>query len=81
MPSGASKSVVWRQAAPIEPTLEAAKKCAAQIIEALSADARYDDMERTNWTSVVAAIQKIVMDWNDKRREALYAEGPNASPH
>ncbi len=76
-PSGAAKQIVWRTGAPIEPTVDAGKKYAAALIEALSKDALFDDMERTNWASAVAAIQKIVGDFNDKLRVKLYA---NAAP-
>ncbi len=72
-PSGAAKTVTWQAGAPISPELEAAKQYAASLIEALSADALFDDMERTNWASAVAAIQKIISDFNDKLRLALYA--------
>lgn len=73
-PSGLVKSVAWRTGAPIMPTLDAAKTYAAQLIEALSREAKFDDMERTNWASAVAAIQKIISDWNDELRARLYGD-------
>lgn len=75
-PSGTTKQVAWRTGAPITPTLDAAKTYATQLIEALSREAKFDDMERTNWASAVAAIQKIISDWNDKLRERLYSNAP-----
>ena len=35
-----------------------------------------DDVNRTNWASVTAAVQRIISDWNDKTRARLYAEAP-----
>lgn len=80
-PSGATKSVAWRSQAPIQDTLAAAKQYTASLIDAMSKAALFDDMERTNWASCVAAVQKIVQDWNEKRRKVLYAErGQHAAP-
>jgi hypothetical protein len=73
-PSGTTKQVAWRFDRPIYPTLDAAKQYAAKLIEALSAEAKFDDMERTNWSSAVAAIQKIISDWNEKVREHQFAD-------
>jgi hypothetical protein len=76
-PSGVRKSVAWRSRAPIMPTLEAAKEYAARLIEARSSEpGGLDDVERTNWASVVAAVQRIISDWNDTVRGRLYAEAP-----
>jgi hypothetical protein len=69
-PSGTTKQVAWRFDRPIYPTLDAAKQYAAKLIETLSAD----DRERTNWASAVAAIQKIISDWNEKVREHQFAD-------
>ncbi len=64
-PSGAFKQVSWRQIKPITPTLDAAKKFAEKVIEALQRDGLAGDIDRTNWASATAAIQRIVLDWND----------------
>lgn len=64
-PSGATKVIGWRQVQPITPTLDAAKQYAAKVIEALQRDGLHSDIDRTNWVSVTAAIQRIIMDWND----------------
>jgi len=72
-PSGTRKSVVWRSEAPIQDTLAAAKEYATKLVQAMLDEQRIDDLDRTNMPSLVAAIQKIISDWNSKRREALYA--------
>lgn len=72
-PSGATKSVAWRSEAPIQDTLEAAKEYAKALVQHMLEARLIDDLDRTNIPSLVAAIQKIVSDWNDKRREALHA--------
>jgi hypothetical protein len=71
-PSGATKQVAWKSQAPIQDTLAAAKQYTASLIEHLSRLALFDDMERTNWASCVAAVQKIIQDWNEKRRKVLH---------
>ncbi len=72
-PSGTSKSVAWRSEAPIQDTLAAAKEYAAKLVQAMIDEQRIDDLDRTNMPSLVAAIQKLISDWNEKRRAALYA--------
>ncbi len=64
LPSGATKTVAWRQSKPITPTVDAAKRYAAAVIESLQKDGLADDIDRTNWASVTAAIQRIILDWN-----------------
>ncbi len=72
-PSGTRKSVAWRSQAPIQDTLEAAKQYVVKLVQAMLDEQRIDDLERTNMPSLVAAVQKIISDWNSKRCEALYA--------
>jgi hypothetical protein len=72
-PSGARKSVAWRSQAPIQDTTEAAKKYAITLVQHMLDAQLVDDLERTNIPSFVAAIGRIISDWNDKRREALHA--------
>lgn len=72
-PSGATKSVAWRSEAPIPDTLAAAKEYAVKLVQAMLDEQRVDDLERTNMPSLVAAIQKLIGDWNDKRRGVLHA--------
>ena len=72
--SGVTKSIGWRQFAPIEPTLEAAKQFTAKLIEALIADRCMHEVEGTNWASATAAVQKIIVDWNAGRRAAIGAQ-------
>lgn len=71
-PSGACKALSWKSQAPIPDALAAAKQYAATALQTCLDEGRHDDAERTNWASVTAAIQRIVMDWNEARRKALY---------
>lgn len=73
-PSGTCKSLHWRQEAPITEPLAAAKEYAATLLQERLDGRHTDDAERTNWPSVVAAIQAIVLQWNELRRVALYAQ-------
>lgn len=69
LPSGTTKTVHWRQAKPITPTLEAAKEYTTRIVDSLLKQGRgagEADINGTNWTSVAAAIQRVILDWNDK---------------
>ena len=76
-PSGTRKSVAWRSPAPIVPALDAAKQYAAELLAARSSEpGGGDDVNRTNWASVTAAVQRIIMDWNDETRARLYAHTP-----
>jgi hypothetical protein len=71
LPSGATKSARWKSAACITPTLEAAKDYCAKIIESLieAGGPDHPDIHNTNWTSVCAAVQRTIIDFNSK----LYA--------
>jgi hypothetical protein len=87
LPSGATKTIAWRSLQPISPTLDAAKQYTAKIVESLmkanTAEARAD-VDATNWTSVVAAVQRIILDWNDRiqlRIGAKMAAEPRRSVH
>lgn len=77
-PSGRVEVIEWNFGAPMraDQLLQASKDLAAKVIERLSSSAAHDDMERTNWASVVAAIQRIVTDWNDTLKASIYAAGP-----
>jgi hypothetical protein len=72
-PSGATKSVAWRSEAPIQDTTEAAKEYAKALVKHMLDKCLFDDLDRTNIPSLVAAIARITSDWNTKRRESLYA--------
>lgn len=54
-----------------------AKELAARLLDDCIKEQRSDDAERTNWPSVTAAAQRIVMDWSDIRRRQLYATVDN----
>jgi hypothetical protein len=72
-PSGAAKTIAWRSEAPIQDTLEASKEYTAKLINTMIGEGKIDDIERTNVPSLVAAIQKMISDWNEKQRARLYA--------
>lgn len=78
MPSSTRLQIAWRTGAPIEPTLDAAKKYAAELIVALQKRGLDGDVARTNWASATAAIQKVISDWNEKLKKLIYASGPSA---
>jgi hypothetical protein len=68
LPSGETKSIAWRQPRPIAPPLEAAKQFTANLVQSLldaNTDAARADLDATNWASVTAAVQRIILDWND----------------
>ena len=67
------KQFVWRTGAPILPALDAAKQYAETLINGLVADGMMSEVHATNWVSAIAAIQKIILDWNDKLTQRLYA--------
>lgn len=73
LPSGATKVVGWRSPKPITPTLEAAKKYASEVVESLLQDGGIEnpDIQRTNWVSVTAAVQRIILDFNDRVTQAI----------
>ena len=71
-PSGACKSLSWRSQAPIPDTLAAAKHYAAQALQNCLGEGRSADANATNWASVCAALQRVLMDWNEVRRADLY---------
>ena len=73
LPAGRMLQVAWQAQAPIEPTLDAAKQYAATLLDKLMKGGHQDDADRTNWPSVVAAVQRIVSDFNDHVRQELYA--------
>lgn len=72
-PSGACKSVSWKSEAPIQDTLAAAKEYAAAVLQTCLDERRIDDAERTNWSSVTAAVQRVIQDWNQVQRARLFA--------
>ena len=76
MPSGLSLQVAWRAPAPIVPPLDAAKQYAAELITALQKRNAHKDLEVTNWPSAVAAIQKVILDFNEKISAHLYTMAP-----
>ena len=81
-PSGKRQSVAWRSRVPILPTIDAAKQYATKLIEARGREpGGIDDLERTNWPSVVAAIQRLIGDWNEQTKAAIYESGDAQTTH
>ncbi len=55
-----------------------AKHYAIKIVESLLAAKDDANIRDTNWTSVVAGIQKMMIDWNRDKRDRL---GASAQPN
>lgn len=83
-PSGLFHDISWRAVQHITPTKEAAVRFVGQIVEDLNKkaakaegparEAIEQDLARTNWVSVTAAVQRVIMDWNDKLSSAISAK-------
>jgi hypothetical protein len=65
-PSGKQLQATWRHADQVD-SLATAKRVAASLLDALLRENRHDDANRTNWPSLVAAVQVIIRDWDAKR--------------
>mgnify|MGYP003340818455 CR=1 FL=1 len=76
LPSGATKIVGWHTVKPITPTLEAAQQYTAQVAETLikAGGIEQQDVQQTNWTSVAAAVQRIILDFNSRLQAAINAK-------
>lgn len=70
--SGIRKVIAWRQDAPILPPLDAAKEFVAKLVDTLLRERRLDEVETTNWASAVAAVQKIIVDWNERQKQRRF---------
>ena len=62
--NGLTKAASWRSAAPVDDTLELAKRCTAQVLQALIEGNHHDAVRNTNWASAAAGCQKHISDWN-----------------
>lgn len=71
--NGTRKLISWRAGSPIAPTLDAAKQYTVEIVQQLLDENREIAVRDTNWSSVTAAMQRIISDFNDKLRVKLYA--------
>jgi hypothetical protein len=69
--NGLTKAAQWRSAVPVDGTLELAKRCTAQVVQALIEGNHHDAVRNTNWASAVAGCQKHVSDWNEALRAAI----------
>jgi hypothetical protein len=75
-PSGHTQSIVWPATAPLHDTLQAAKETAARLLDGLLKGGLIDDAERTNWASMTASIQALIVRWANKRRAHIGAAQP-----
>ncbi len=73
-PSGLQKTLQWEYSRPVVDTLKVSKHLTACLLDELMREDKADDINRTNWVSLTAAIQKMVGDWNAKMRAALVAQ-------
>lgn len=74
-PSGARKSVHWVSEAPFQDSLDAAKQYTAQLVQHCLDRGLIDDLDRTNVPSLVASVQRFIIDWSEGARARLYAQG------
>ncbi len=73
-PSGKQKTLQWEWPLPVLDTLAVSKHLAARLLDDLMRDNALDDIGRTNWPSMTAAIQRVVKDWSEKLRVSLVAK-------
>ena len=83
-PSGLFHDISWRAVQHITPTKEAAVRFVGQIVEDLNKKAAQaegpareaieQDLARTNWVSVTAAVQRIILDFNSKLSSTISAK-------
>lgn len=71
LPSGRTKIVGWREVKRISPVRPAAEQFATDVVESLLKQGAEEDIRRTNWTSVAAAITRIIGDWNARLEAAI----------
>lgn len=78
-PSGRHLNLVWNHPQQIQPTKEAAFSFTGRLVDELnklSADGDKtadEDLARTNWVSVAAAVQRQILDFNDAISKAIGA--------
>lgn len=76
--SGRAEVIEWDRGAPFSDAAitPAAKQLTARVLDKLlTTRAGTDDAERTNWASVTAAVQRILVDWNEGLKRHVYATG------
>ena len=69
--NGLTKAASWRSAVPVDDTLELAKQCVTQVVQALLDGGHHEAVRGTNWASAVAGCQKHIADWNRALRAAI----------
>jgi hypothetical protein len=67
------KSASWRSLTPVDDTLELAKQCASQVLQALIEGNHEAAIRDTNWSSAVAGCQKHISDWSQALRATIRA--------
>lgn len=70
--NGLTKAAQWRSAVPVDDSLELAKQCVTQVVQALLDGGHHDAVRNTNWVSAVAGCQKHISDWNQALRAAIH---------
>ena len=80
-PSSYVEEVSWVSDKKVTDTLKEAKLIAARLVQNLIERKHNDDLERTNWASVVAAIQRIISDWGDRLPNPRTAVEPGTTVH
>ena len=68
--NGLAKAASWRSAVPVD-ALDLAKRCTAQVLQALIEGNHEAAVRDTNWASAVAGCQKHVADWNARLRQSV----------
>jgi len=70
--NGETRTVMWRCSNVIQPTYDAAKQYAIKLAEDLHRKGwTQAQIENIRWDSVTAAIQRVILDWNDKLRAGV----------
>lgn len=72
-PSGYACTVTWRSEQPVHDTLALAKSMAASIVQRLIETGHAADLDRTNVPSLVAGLQRMVVEWNQALRGSGFA--------
>lgn len=66
---GSGTEIAWQSDGRlILPTLDAAKRYAAEAITELQRTGRNAEINATNWPSLIAALQRHISDFNDRLR-------------
>ena len=72
-PSKYAKEIAWHSATGIRDAQAFAKAQAASLLDELMREGKGDEANGTNWPSLVAALQRIVVEFNERLRAHLRA--------